>query len=490
MESRSYFFRVFPVNGEQWTYQIEKPVVRIGRASHCDLVIDDHMVSREHCLFALGPEGPTLEDLSSFNGTLVNNARITQCSLKPGDMVRLGLCELMFDCPEGIKRVQSSETTKSQMQQPALISLTPADEPLPHVLVIHPDCSCIEELLSALKESGAVVHTIPSREKMLGLLHEVQPDCFIVCADMQNVSGVCQSISEHEHAGPIILLTNQSSWPENWGLLQTGVDEVLTRPDRLELLVRVKRMVELHRLRHMAKQKEIAADHARDDAHGNKKLKRLEKYLSPQIVNVLLSEDKSQIFQPVRRELTTVFCDLRNYTHFSEVSEPEEIMSMLSDFHRDFGEVVLEYDGTLERFAGDGILTFFGAPVAYEDHALRAVSMAVAARDKLKRLMSEWRKLGYGLDVAFGIATGHVFVGNIGFKGRMDYAAIGKTTNLAARLCSAAKGGQILISQRTLFFVESMVEVEEMGALQIKGFSTPVSAYNVAGLKTSSPSPK
>ena len=142
------------------------------------------------------------------------------------------------------------------------------------------------------------------------------------------------------------------------------------------------------------------------------------------------------------------------------------------------------FDGTLERFAGDGVMVFFGAPVPFKDHARRAVAMAVAARERLVDLRAKWNKLGYSLDISFGISTGYVYVGNIGFEGRMDYAAIGKTTNLAARLCAAAKGGQILISRKTLFQVEDLVEVEEIGGLEVKGFSEPVMAYNVIGLKT------
>jgi len=136
---------------------------------------------------------------------------------------------------------------------------------------------------------------------------------------------------------------------------------------------------------------------------------------------------------------------------------------MLHDFHSIYGDIIFEYDGTLERFAGDGVMVFFGAPVPLRDHAQRAVAMAVAVREKMKGLKKKWDKLGYPLDLAFGISTGYVFVGNIGFEGRMDYAAIGKTTNLAAGSAPKAMGGQILISQKTCFYVEDIVEVEEIG---------------------------
>ncbi len=244
-------------------------------------------------------------------------------------------------------------------------------------------------------------------------------------------------------------------------------------------------MLELRRLR-----EEASATHAQmekrvsDDVSEAERITRLKRYLSPQLVAAVLSGEESHVLKPTRQEVTIVFSDLRNYTQFSEVSEPEEIISMLKDFHALYGEIIFRYDGTLERFAGDGVMVFFGAPVPFADHARRAVAMAVEAREHLIGLRTKWEKLGYSLDISFGISTGYVFVGNIGFEGRMDYAAIGKTTNLAARLCAAAKGGQILISRKTLFQVEDLVEVEEIGALEVKGFSHPVAAYNVLRLQT------
>lgn len=488
MKSSRYQFQVIPAHGEQWVYYIDKPEVRIGRAKRCDLVINDNMVSREHCLFRLEPEGPVVEDLNSFNGTLVNNVRIARSRLKPRDIIRIGSCEMVFNHAFEVTSREPSVTSRQKILEPIPISLAAANEPQPKILVIHPNCSCIEELLSALKDSGARVEVVPSVVNIVSVFQDFPADCCIVCGDIQNLADLCRLIRTRDRFLPLILLANDSDLAGKCTLFEADIDEVLTRLDPVELLVRVKRMLELSLLRRKMRTQPERVQPV-DDAGENRKFKRLERYLSPQIVSALLSEEKSQVFHPVRRELTTVFCDLRNYTHFSEISEPEEILSMLNDFHSDFGEVVLKYDGTIERFAGDGILTFFGAPIPCEDHALRAVSMAVEARERLRDVMKKWQRLGYDLDIAFGIATGHVFVGNIGFQGRMDYAAIGKTTNLAARLCSAAKGGQILISQRTQFFVEAVVDLEEIGALQVKGFSGPVVAYNALGLKTSSRAP-
>ena len=263
------------------------------------------------------------------------------------------------------------------------------------------------------------------------------------------------------------------------------MDEVLRQPDPTELQVRLRNMLELHRLRKEATSLNSQMEkRVSEDVSEAERITRLKRYLSPQVVAAVLSGEESHVLKPTRQEVSIVFSDLRNFTHFSETSEPEEIMAMLGDFHGLYGEIIFQYDGTLERFAGDGVMVFFGAPVRFKDHASRAVAMAVAARERLVDLRKKWKKLGYALDISFGISTGYVFVGNIGFEGRMDYAAIGKTTNLAARLCAAAKGGEILISRKTLFQVEDLVEVEETGALEVKGFSEPVMAYNVLRLKT------
>ena len=283
---------------------------------------------------------------------------------------------------------------------------------------------------------------------------------------------------------PIVLLLHGEPWTEAQPLIRSGVDEILHHQDFTEFQVRIRNMIEMNRLRKEAilvtsqVEKRVS-----EDVSEAERITRLKRYLSPQLVAAVLSGDESHVLKPTRQEVSIVFSDLRNYTHFSETSEPEEIIAMLSDFHALYGEIIFQYDGTLERFAGDGVMVFFGAPVPFKDHARRAVAMAVAAQERLVDLRTKWNKLGYTLDISFGISTGYVYVGNIGFEGRMDYAAIGKTTNLAARLCAAAKGGQILISRKTLFQVEDLVEVEEIGALEVKGFSEPVMAYNVLRLK-------
>jgi class 3 adenylate cyclase len=178
-----------------------------------------------------------------------------------------------------------------------------------------------------------------------------------------------------------------------------------------------------------------------------------------------------------------VFLDLRGFTAFSDGAEPEEVMEVLRGYHAAMGKLIFQFGGTLERFAGDGIMIFFNDPIPCPDHAEKAVRMALAMRETVSELRAEWLKTGYDLDLGIGIAAGYATLGNIGFEGRMDYGAIGNVTNLAARLCGEARGGQMLINQRTLSKIADLVEVEPLEELQLKGVNRPVAAFNIVKLK-------
>ena len=210
---------------------------------------------------------------------------------------------------------------------------------------------------------------------------------------------------------------------------------------------------------------------------------RLKRYFSPQVAETVLKKDDDSLFKTHRREITVVFLDLRGFTAFSDSAEPEEIMDLLRSYHAQMGKLVFKYEGTLERFAGDGIMIFFNDPIACEDHTERAVRMAVAMRAEARELRAGWLKKGYDLDLGVGLACGYATLGNIGFEGRIDYGAIGNVTNLASRLCDEAKGGQILTNQKTLSKVEHLVESEPLTELRLKGFARPVTAINIVGIK-------
>ena len=179
-----------------------------------------------------------------------------------------------------------------------------------------------------------------------------------------------------------------------------------------------------------------------------------------------------------------VFLDLRGFTAFAETAEPEEIMGVLREYHAAMGLLILEHEGTLERFTGDGMMIFFNDPTPVPDPQERAVRMALAMRERVDELVRVWRKRGYELDFGVGIAQGYATLGAIGFEGRWDYGAIGTVTNLAARLCGEAQPGQILISRRLYSSLEERIDAVPVGEMSLKGFSRPVSVYNVTALKS------
>lgn len=213
-------------------------------------------------------------------------------------------------------------------------------------------------------------------------------------------------------------------------------------------------------------------------------MNRLKGYFSPQVAEAILkTEGAASLLQTRRKEITAVFTDLRGFTAFSEGNEPEEVMDLLRDYHAQMGKLIFKYEGTLEHFAGDGLLVFFNDPIAFDDHIERAVRMALEMRDKIHELRSGWLKRGYDLHLGLGLAAGYATLGDIGFEDRREYAAIGSLVNLASRLCSEAKGGQIVTEQKTLGRLEGRAEVEPLGELQLKGFIRPVQAFNILKLK-------
>jgi class 3 adenylate cyclase len=210
---------------------------------------------------------------------------------------------------------------------------------------------------------------------------------------------------------------------------------------------------------------------------------QLKSFLSPQIAELILSDKGVESLKPHRREVTVVFVDLRGFTSFAETSEPEEVMSVLRDFHEEMGKLIIEHKGTLEHFAGDGMMIIFNDPVQLPAPAENAVRMAVAMRGRIADLKGRWQKRGYNLDCGFGIAQGFATIGAIGFEGRWDYSVIGTVSNLASRLCDEAGGCQILISQKVLGNIEKLVDTEPLDPLRLKGLSRPVLAFNVVELK-------
>jgi class 3 adenylate cyclase/putative methionine-R-sulfoxide reductase with GAF domain len=209
------------------------------------------------------------------------------------------------------------------------------------------------------------------------------------------------------------------------------------------------------------------------------RMSRLRRFLPPQVADLIVTSGTEKRLESHRREITALFCDLRGFTGFSESSDPEDVMSLLRQYHAAIGEIIIKYSGTLEHYAGDGVMVFFNDPIPVPNPALQAVQTALDMRTAIGALIEKWRRLGHELGFGVGIAHGFATLGTIGFEGRFDYAAIGTVSNVASRLCDEAKPGQILISPRVLMAVEDAVTVESVGDFTLKGISRPVAAYNV-----------
>ena len=209
------------------------------------------------------------------------------------------------------------------------------------------------------------------------------------------------------------------------------------------------------------------------------RMSKLRRFLPPQVADLIVTSGMESELESHRREITALFCDLRGFTGFTESADAEDVMALLREYHAAVGEIIIKYSGTLERYAGDGVMVVFNDPVPVENPALQAVMMSIEMRNALAQLMQKWRRLGHEISFGIGIEHGFATLGTIGFEGRFDYAAIGTVSNVASRLCAEAKPGQILISPRVLMNVEHAVKVEPVGEFELKGIRRPLAAYNV-----------
>jgi len=281
---------------------------------------------------------------------------------------------------------------------------------------------------------------------------------------------------------PVIIVSGVEELDSVVRCIELGATDYLTKPinprvleARLNASLAAKRLRDLE-LEHIEQQRMLTETIDRQKTE-------LSRFLSPQISALISSPEGEQLLAGHRRMITVAFCDLRGFTSFAEQADPEEMLGVLGEYHHMIGESIVRHSGTLEHFAGDGVMVFFNDPIVQEDHVERAVRMAVEMRSRFEDLGAGWRKRGYELGFGIGIAVGYATLGRIGFEGRYDYGAIGNVVILASRLSSQAAANQILLSQRAAGMVEEIVDVESVGELQIKGLSRPVSASNVLVLR-------
>ncbi|MDB5922317.1 MAG: adenylate/guanylate cyclase [Betaproteobacteria bacterium] len=363
------------------------------------------------------------------------------------------------------------------------------------ILVVDDVPHNVKLLADVLTVKGYEVITAQSGAEALERVRSDRPDLLLLDVMMPGMSGyeVCQTIRADPDIRvlPVVLVTALDPSERVKGL-EAGADDFLTKPiNQPELLARVRSLLRIKSLydqieaqkAELSEWNKTLEERVAEGVAQVERLSRMKRFLSPQVADLILSGGVDDPLRSHRSEITVVFIDLRGYTSFTETADPEEVMGVLSEYHAAMGELIMAYQGTLERFAGDAIMIFFNDPIPLPNPARQAIGMALDMHTRFATLAVNWRKRGYDLDIGIGVAQGYATLGGIGFEGRRDYGAIGTVCCLAARLCSEAKGGQTLVPQRVMACLEDCVEAAKIGELTLKGFHRPVVVFNVAARK-------
>ncbi len=374
------------------------------------------------------------------------------------------------------------------------LARAPGERPVPagRLLVVDDTPANVKLLEDLLGFHGYEVETAATGEEALELMRDHPPDMVLLDVMLPGMSGyeVCQAIRSDLKLAmlPVVMVTSLESREERVKGIEAGADDFLSKPvNSPELLARVKSLLRIRRLYDtVQRQAEQLAGWNRtlearvaEQVMRLEQLTRLKRFFSPQLAELILAGGADDPLESHRREITVVFLDLRGFTAFAEAVEPEEVMKALREFHGVMGQRILEFQGTLERFTGDGLMVFFNDPLPIQEPARRAAAMAFAMKEDAARLSEQWRKRGYALGLGVGIAQGYATVGAIGFEGRIDYGAIGSVTNLASRLCDLASPGEILVSQRVFAEIEQSVTGHDLGEVPLHGFARPVRAFKL-----------
>jgi class 3 adenylate cyclase len=365
---------------------------------------------------------------------------------------------------------------------------TPTDA---RILIVDDEPANVRLLERLLQQAGfarPASTTDPRRAAALAAASE--PDLVLLDLLMPDLDGyaVLAQLRAQLPAGaylPVVVLTADATAAAKQRALAAGATDFLTKPfDATEVLLRIKNLLQTRAL-HLELQRQNRALERRvhEQVEELERLGRLRRFLSPQVADLIVASGEEALLESHRREITVLFFDLRGSTALAETAEPEELLALLREYHAALGELVFRFGGTVEHFAGDGLMVFFNDPLPCPDPTARAVRLAVAARERVGELAAGWRKRGHDLALGVGIAVGYATLGRIGFEGRYDYGAVGRVTILASRLSDVARAGQVLLSQRAYAAVEDLVQVEPAGALTLKGFSRPEPAFSVVAVR-------
>jgi class 3 adenylate cyclase len=358
------------------------------------------------------------------------------------------------------------------------------------VLVVDDTPHNVKLLADLLTVKGYAVATAVNGEEALVKVVAERPDLVLLDVMMPGLSGydVCRRIRADPDTEllPVVLVTSLDPQQERVKGIEAGADDFLGKPiNQAELFARVRSLLRVKSLQDEVRRQAAALkdwnvkleERVSEQVAQLDRLSQLKRFFSPPVADAIVSVGENSILAPHRREICYVFADLRGFTAFTDAAEPEEVEAVLHDYHAAMGAIITQFQGTLDRFAGDGILIFFNDPLPIVEPGKRAAAMALAMQEQFVAMRARWQKQGYELDLSIGIAKGFATLGAFGFEGRFDYSAIGSVVNLAARLCAETQPGQILIDRRARAALEDDYEVEPTGPLTLKGYAQPVPAF-------------
>jgi len=358
------------------------------------------------------------------------------------------------------------------------------------VLVVDDTPLNVKLLGDLLALKGYAVTTAANGEEALARLAGDAPDLVLLDVMMPGMSGyeVCRQIRADSATAllPVVMVTSLDPQQERVHGIEAGADDFLSKPiNQPELFARVRSLLRVKALQDEVRRQADdlkdwnlkIEDRVREQVGQLERMSQLKRFFAPAVADAIVSAGEASILTPHRREICYVFVDLRGFTAFTDAAEPEEVETVLRDYHGTMGPLITLHQGTLDRFAGDGILVFFNDPLPTPDAGPRAARMALEMRAAFASLRKGWLETGYDLELGIGIARGYATLGAFGFEGRSDYSAIGSVVNLAARLCGEAKPGQILIDQRMRASLREGLATEPVGPLVLKGFTQPVPVY-------------
>ncbi|OGC04306.1 hypothetical protein A2276_06875 [candidate division WOR-1 bacterium RIFOXYA12_FULL_43_27] len=359
----------------------------------------------------------------------------------------------------------------------------------PKILVVDDNPQNVEIMKARLLSQDYKVIEAFNGEEALKKVEEEKPDLILLDVMMPKMDGfqVCEKLKSEEKTKliPVIIVSARSGSEDILKGLQLGADEYLPKPfEHIELLARVKNLL---KLRIAQKELELMNCGLKNKVSEQDKLldsaKKLERYFSPQVVKMIMEKDPNAKLLNSRKLLTLFVSDIDNFTGISEASEPEDIINLLNEYFSVMTKIAFQHGGTVDKFMGDGMFIFFGDPIPQEDHAERALNMALAMQAEVQNMRKKWKAASHDLQVSMGVTTGYVTVGNIGPEDRTDYTVIGNQVNAAFRLCSDAKPGQILVSQRTESLADAKFNFDKIGEVVIEGMKTPLMVYSLLGKK-------